>query len=150
MKIIEIVNGIHLYAATVSAKHGKSKTTVKTAIFADGISQARALLAAMYGEDSVVSVTKVSESDLKEAAPNGTASKPTPRVLPNDYSHALVQKALLNQMKRNALHVHPTVDDLRAAESDFEADQKRVDREYEEAVQDKRKWAAIRCRNKAT
>ena len=69
-----------------------------------------------------------------------------PKILPTQYTHALAQKALLNQMKRNALHVKPTIDDLRAARSDFEAEQKRVNREYEDALNDRVKWAAIRKR----
>ncbi len=45
-------------------------------------------------------------------------------------------------MKRNALQVKPTIDDLKAAKSDLEAEQKRIDREYE----NKQKWAEIRKR----
>jgi hypothetical protein len=148
VKITEIVAGMDLFKATIKAKRGKSSITVKTVVFADGISQARALLAAMYGDENVVSVTRIAESHLSEAVPNGTNPlvQPVPRVLPTDYAHDLAQKALLNQMKRNALHVKPTIDDLRAAQSDFEAEQKRVNREYEEAVNDRAKWAGIRKR----
>ena len=53
-------------------------------------------------------------------------------------------------MKRNALHVKPTIDDLRAARSDFEAEQKRVNREYEDALNDRAKWAQIRKRSRDT
>ncbi len=150
MKITEIVNGIHFYVATVRIKRGKTTATAKTIIHAENATQARNLLSLMYGDDSVVSVSKVSESDLKETGTNRTAppqaSKPAPRILPNAYTHSLAKKALVNQMKRNALHVTPTIDDLRAAQSDFEAEQKRIDREYEEAVNNKLKWAEIRKR----
>jgi hypothetical protein len=64
------------------------------------------------------------------------------RLLPTEYAHDLAKKALLNQMKRNALQVKPTIDDLKVAQSDFEAEQKRVNREYE----NKQKWAEIRKR----
>jgi hypothetical protein len=159
MKITEIVNGVHCYVATVRAKRGKTTTTAKTIICAESTTQARNLLSLMYGDNSVVSVSKVSESDLNETnmnqvVPNRTtprpthtqATKPIPRVLPTAYTHKLTQNSLLAQMKRNALHVKPTIDDLRAAQDKFEGEQKRIDREYEEAVNDKFKWAEIRKR----
>jgi hypothetical protein len=144
MKIVEIVNGIHCYVASVRKKRGKSTTTAKTIIFAENPTQARNLLIAMYGDDSVVSVNKVSESDLNETVPNRTKLKPIPNILPTDYAHDLAQKLLLNQMKRNAMIIRPTADDLEAARGDFEAEQKRVDREYE----NKLKWAEIRQNRK--
>ena len=69
-----------------------------------------------------------------------------PRVFPNRYKHDLAQKLLLQQLKRNAMIVRPTRDDLEAARSDFEAEQKRVDLEYEKWAEDKLKWAEIRKR----
>ena len=146
MKIKEIVTGIYIYSATIRIKRRKSSTTAKTVVFADGVSQARALLSAVYGDDAVVSVIRISGSQLTEAVPNRTSSKPVPRILPTDYTHALAQKALFNQMKRNALHVKPTIDDLRAAHDDFETEQKRVNRSYEKALKDREKWAEIRKR----
>jgi hypothetical protein len=149
MKITEIINGIYCFQATVKGNHGKSSTTAKTIVFADGINQARALLGAMYGDENVVSVNRITERQISEAVPNRTKplAQRVPRILPTEYAHSLAQKALLNQMKRNALHVKPTVDDLRAAKSDFEAEQKRVNREYEDAVNDRFKWARIRKEN---
>jgi hypothetical protein len=155
MKITEIVNGIHFYVATVRIKRGKTTATAKTIIHAENATQARYLLSLMYGDNSVISVSKVSESDLSEtnlndAVPNGTTSpqahKPVPRVLPTAYTHKLAQDALVNQMKRNALQLKPTINDLRAAQDKFETEQKRIDREYEEAANDRAKWAAIRKR----
>jgi hypothetical protein len=69
-----------------------------------------------------------------------------PRVFPNRYKRDVVQKFLLKQLKRNAMIIRPTSDDLVAARSDFEAEQKRVDREYEKRAADKLKWAEIRKR----
>ena len=143
MKITEIVNGIYCYTAIVRAVNGKAKTTARTMIFADGINQAKGLLSAMYGKDNVLSVSRASEGQLDEAIPYRTASKPAPRILPTDYTHAIAQKALLNQMKRNALHVKPTIDDLRAAADEFETEQKRIDRAYDEALKARYKWAEI-------
>ena len=159
MKITEIVNGVHSYVATVRVKRGKTTTTAKTIIHAENATQARNLLSLMYGDNSVVSVSKVSVSELDEAnlnqvVPNRTtprpsptrATKPVPRILPTAYTHKLAQNALLAQMKRNALQVKPTVDDLRAAQDKFEGEQKRIDRAYDEALKDRYKWAEIRKR----
>ena len=144
MRITEIINGNFSYSATTRAKCGKNKTTVNTVVFADGMSQARKLLSVMYGEKNVVSVTGVTENQLEEAFPNGTKLLRIPRILPTDFKHDFVQKALLNQMKRNALHVKPTIDDLRAAQSELDSEQKRVNLEYEDAVNDREKWTGIR------
>ena len=155
MKITEIVNGVHCYVATVRIKRGKTTTTAKTIIYAENATQARNLLTAMYGDDSVVSVNKVSESDLNEtnlpkAVPNRTIpradEKPVPRVLPTAYTKKLAQNSLVNHMKRHALQVKPTIDDLRAAQDDFETEQKRIDRVYDVALKDREKWAEIRKR----
>jgi hypothetical protein len=159
MKITEIVNGVHSYVATVRINRQKTTTTAKTIIHAESITQARNLLSAMYGDNSVVSVSKVSESDLNETnliqtVPNRTiprpiptqANKPVPRILPTAYTNKLAQNVLLTQMKRNALQVKPTIDDLRAAQDKFEGEQKRIDRAYDEALKDRYKWAEIRKR----
>ncbi len=164
MKIKEIINCVQSFAATVRIKGGKTTTPSKTIIYAENATQARNLLSAMYGDNSVVSVSKMSESDFSESDLNETnliqtvpfrttprptptqVPKPIPRVLPTAYTHKLAQNALLAQMKRNALQVKPTIDDLRIAQDKFEGEQKRIDREYEEAVNDRAKWAAIRKR----
>ena len=148
--------------ATIRAKRGHTTTTAKTIIHAESITQARNLLSAMYGDNSVVSVSKVAESDLSESnlnetnliktVPNRTTPRLTqtqvakriPRVLPTAYTHKLAQNALLAQMKRNALQVKPTVDDLRAAQDKFETEQKRIDRAYGEMLKHREKWAEIR------
>jgi hypothetical protein len=148
LRIKEIITGVYCYIATVKAKRSKSLSKAKTVVFADGISQARALLAVMYGDENVVSVTRISEIEINETVPNRTkpVAQRIPRVLPTEYTHTLAQKALLNQMKRNALHANPTIDDLNAAQSDFETEKKRVNREYEAAANDRLKWAEIRKR----
>lgn len=74
MKIAEIVNGVNCYVATVKIKRIKTTTTAKTII----TTQARNLLSAMYSGDSVVSVSKVSESDLHETVTDKTAPAHAP------------------------------------------------------------------------
>lgn len=133
---------MYYYAATIRTKHEKSATTVKTLLWANGIREARNLLIAAYGYDSVISLNRVTEDELSEAVPN----RIKPRLLPTAYKDDLIQKAILNQMKLNSLRVQPTVDDLQAAQDEFDVQQKRVNREYDQAVQDRQKWAAIRKR----
>ncbi len=146
MRITEIISNIYCYVATIKVKHGKSNTTTRTIIYADGMSQARALLVASYGENSVLAISRITDSQLDETVPNRTIPQPIPRVLPTAYKHKLAQKALLKQLKRNKLHVKPTIDDLRAANNELNVQQKRVNREYEEALKDRAKWAEIRKR----
>jgi hypothetical protein len=142
MKITEIVNGISAYQAAVKVRHGKSSKTVKTVVFADGISQARAMLSEIFDDSNVMSVSRISEAEINEASLVSPDQIINPRVFPNRYKRDLAQKLLLQQLQRNAVHVKPTIDDLKAAHSDFEAEQKRIDREYE----NKQKWAEIRKR----
>lgn len=109
VRTAEIVNGVYCYLATGRVKRGKTTTTAKTTIFAESTTQARNLLHVIYGDDSVVSASKVSESDLNETVPNNPIpradEKLVPIVLPTAYTHKLAQNALANKMKRNALQV---------------------------------------------
>jgi len=146
VRITEIISNIYCYVATIKVKHGKSNTTTRTIVFADGISQARALIVASYGENSVLAINRITDSQLDETVPNRTKVLQTPKVLPTAYKHKLAQKALLNQLKRNKLHVKPTIDDLRAANNELDVQQKRVNREYENEIKDRQKWAEIRRR----
>ena len=57
MKISEFVNPLPLIFATVRAKTASATSNLKTAIYAEGPSQAQQLLRASYGEDAVVSVS---------------------------------------------------------------------------------------------
>jgi hypothetical protein len=59
MKAEDFLKKYNKYSATVKVKVGGNSTTVNTVIFADNMTQARALLQATYGEKSVVSVNKI-------------------------------------------------------------------------------------------
>ena len=142
MRIDEIVSGIGRYLATVRVKRGKSSMTIKTIVYADGISQARAMLSEIFDDSNVMSVSRISDVEINEASLASADQIINPRVFPNRYKRDLAQKLLLQQLQRNALQVKPSLDDLRAAQSDFEAEQKRVNRDYE----NKLKWAEIRKR----
>jgi hypothetical protein len=132
--------------ASVRAKLEKATITSNTGIYADSTRNSGKLLAAKYGSNVVASFNKVSETELANTAPNKIISKADQRILPTKYAHSRAQKALLNQMKRNALHVKPTIDDLKVAQSDFEAEQKRVNSEYEKWAEGSGKAAEIRKR----
>jgi hypothetical protein len=146
LRIDEVITGINRYLATVRVKRGKSSTTVKTVVYADGISQARAMLSEIFDDSNVMSVSRISDAEINEASLVSAEKIINPRVFPNRYKRDLAQKLLLQQLKRNAMIVRPTADDLEAARSDFEAEQKRVNREYEDWAEDKIKWAEIRKR----
>ena len=147
MRITEIIKNIYCYAATIRAKQANSTLTVKTVIWANGILEAKALLSSMYGADSVVSVTRVTQDQLSEAVPNGTrphaTQKPTPQLLPTALKHNQAQRWLLAQMKQKSQRIKPTKHDLALAQDDFDIEQKRINLEYENVL----KWAEIRKRN---
>ena len=65
MHITEIAPSLKLFTATVKAHYGVNNTaTLKTAIYAEGPSQARQLLSAVYGVNGVMSLM-LDESNLK-------------------------------------------------------------------------------------
>ena len=147
MRITEIIKNIYCYAATIRAKQANSTLTAKTIIWANGILEARALLSAMYGADSVVSVTRVTQDQVSESVPNGARPQvrlqAAPQLLPKALKHNQAQRALLAQMKQKSLRIKPTNHDLTLAQDDFDIEQKRINLEYENAL----KWAEIRTRN---
>ena len=59
MKADDFLKKYNKYSATVKVKVGGNSTSVNTVIFADNMTQARALLQATYGEKSVISVNKI-------------------------------------------------------------------------------------------
>jgi hypothetical protein len=59
MKAKEFLEKINKYSDRVKVKVGGNSTTVNTVVFADNTSQARALLQAAYGDNSVVSLDKL-------------------------------------------------------------------------------------------
>ena len=145
MKITEILENIHCYLAIITLQNNKTNTTAKTIIYTDGLYQAKALLSSMYGDGSVISITRLTEKQIHEAVTANAQAQSVSIPLPNSYKHNLAKKALLKLIKRNSLKIKPTIDDLKSAYSDFDAEQKRVNREYE----NKLNWAEIRSRNKS-
>jgi hypothetical protein len=146
MNIKEIVNEILSFQATVRVKCGDLSNTMKTIIWADSISQARATLSEIFDDSNVMSVSRISEAEINEAGLVSPDQIINPRVFPNRYKRDFAQKLLLKQLKRNAMIVRPTANDLKAARSDFEAEQKRVNSEYEKWAENELKWAEIRKR----
>lgn len=146
MKITEVVAGIYGYVVTLRAYEGKFPAALKTILFASGIAHARAVAVALYGEGNVVAVNPINERKISEVSQSAATLCQSPRIVPTQYTRSLTRRALVDQMKRNVLHVKPTADDLRAAQEEFEAEQKRVNREYQDALEDRYKWAQIRKR----
>ena len=142
MKITEILENIHCYIAIIKLQSKKANSTVKTVIYADGLYQAKALLTSMYGDSSVISITRLTEKQIHEAFTANAQTQSISSLLPTSYKNNLAKKALLKLMKRNSLKIKPTIDDLKSAYSDFDAEQKRVNSEYE----NKLKWIEIRNR----
>jgi hypothetical protein len=60
MKAKDFLDKINKYSATIKVKNGNNTTSVNTVVFADNVSQARAMLQAAYGDNSVVSLDKLS------------------------------------------------------------------------------------------
>ena len=147
MRITEIIKNIYCYSATIRAKQANSTLTVKTVIWANGILEARALLSAMYGADSVVSVTRVTQDQVSESVPNGAGPQvrlqAAPQLLPTAMKHNQAQRWLLAQMKQKSLRIKPTKHDLALAQDDFDIEQKRINIAYEKNL----KWATLRKRN---
>ncbi len=150
VRINEIVNSISAYQASVKVRRGKSNITVKTIVYADGISQARAILSEIFDESNVMSVSRISNAEINEASLVSADRIMNPRIFPNRYKRDLAQKVLLQQLKRNSMIIRPTADDLEAARSDFEVEQKRVNRGYDKWAEDNLKWAEIRKRRLAS
>jgi hypothetical protein len=70
MKINEITNSLPLFLATVRAKTASATSNLKTAIYAEGPSQAQQLLLALYGEDSVLSLSLNEDGGTKTLTPD--------------------------------------------------------------------------------
>lgn len=66
MKINDIVSGISGFLATVRVRRGRSNVTVKTIVFADGISQARAMLSEISDDSNLISVSRINDDKLRE------------------------------------------------------------------------------------
>ena len=69
MLINEIVSPLPLFHALVRAKAANMTLTLKTAIHAEGPTQARQLLTAIYGEGSVQSITQGMTEGTKTLSP---------------------------------------------------------------------------------
>ena len=142
MRVREVIENIYCYIAIIKLQSNKTNATAKTIIYADGLYQAKALLSSMYGNGSVISISRITEKKIHEAVSANAQIQSISDPLPTRYKHNLAKKALLRLMKRNSLKIKPTIDDLKSAHNDFEAEQKRVNREYE----NKLKWDEIRKR----
>jgi hypothetical protein len=135
MKSTEFVPNMRCYQAVIQVRRGTVRATARTLIFAESSLQARVLLEAMYGQGSVASVAQIHEQRLGEvASPNNALVPAEPRVFPTAYRQRLIRNALVNKLKRDALQVNPTIDDIRAARDEFKTLQKRADFQHAEKM----------------
>ena len=72
MKINEFTDNLQAYIAVVRVVLGTSTLAARTQIHAEGVQQARALLARIYGAGNVLALQQIHEANVAEAtqAPN--------------------------------------------------------------------------------
>ena len=61
MRIDEITNGLQTFIATVRVANGSGFTAAKTAVLAEGLMQARAILVRIFGEGNVLAVLETQQ-----------------------------------------------------------------------------------------
>ena len=77
MRIDEITDGLQTFIATVRVANGSALTTAKTAVLAEGLMQARAILARIFGEGNVLVVLEAQSSmtEIEEGTKTLSASE---------------------------------------------------------------------------
>ncbi len=59
MKAIEVTHDLFCFAVTLRVQRRDAATLVRTVVIADGMAQARALIARAYGDNALVSIVRV-------------------------------------------------------------------------------------------
>ena len=76
MRIDEITNGLQTFIATVRVANGSGFTAAKTAVLADGLMQARAILTRIFGEGNVLAVLEAQQmTEIEENTKTLSASE---------------------------------------------------------------------------
>ena len=76
MRIHEITNGLETFIATVRVANGSGSTAAKTAVLADGLMQARAILTRIFGEGNVLAVLEAQQmTEIEEGTKTLSASE---------------------------------------------------------------------------
>ncbi len=76
MRIAEITSGLQTFIATVRVANGSGLTTAKTAVHADGLMQARAILVRIFGEGNVLAVLEAQQmTEIEEGTKTLSASE---------------------------------------------------------------------------
>jgi hypothetical protein len=157
MRLHEFSNPLKHYLATVRVVLHGTSSTVRTTITADTAIDAKKLLAAIVGDNNVLSISHiVSEAPLTDQIQREQAIRPQtvcrraqPRKIaqiqplapttknaqrpisaepiPNQIKHKLIQDKLTRQYMRQLNIVKPTSDDIRIAKNRAATQQKRVD-----------------------
>jgi len=116
MQIIEVINPLKNFIVTVSIKGSQARTIVD----ADSATQARLLLAHLYGEKNVVSVSNINLNEQATVAPT-----------PSQVKHERLVRWLTNRITRIENRPRFTQQDVRKAIDRYETNQKRANLEFE-------------------
>ena len=77
MRINEITNGLQTFFATVRVENNSGLATAKTAVLADGLMEARAILVRVFGEGNVLAVLEAQQQmiEIEEGTKTLSASE---------------------------------------------------------------------------
>ena len=77
MRIDEITDGLQTFIATVRVANGSGFTAAKTAVHADGLMQARAILIRIFGDGNVLAVVEAQQqmTEIEEGTKTLSASE---------------------------------------------------------------------------
>ena len=137
MLIKEVINPLKLFQATVNLRSHNTQSQAKTAIHAESEEQARRLLRALYGADSVVSITIFENSP--ESPP--TAAKTAAKTTKNSAANAVCRLGDTSKRKQSDQLTTEATKTLTADQLRLKslADQKRLVTQSEQRERDRQR-----------
>jgi len=137
MLIKEVISPLKLFQATVNLRSHNTQSQAKTAIHAESEEQARRLLRALYGADSVVSITIFENSP--ESPP--TAAKTAAKTTKNSAANAVCRLGDTSKRKQSDQLTTEATKTLTADQLRLKslADQKRLVTQSEQRERDRQR-----------
>ena len=137
MLIKEVISPLKLFQATVNLRSHSTQSQAKTAIHAESEEQARRLLRALYGADSVVSITIFENSP--ESPP--TAAKTAAKTTKNSAANAVCRLGDTSKRKQSDQLTTEATKTLTADQLRLKslADQKRLVTQSEQRERDRQR-----------
>ena len=137
MLIKEVISPLKLFQATVNLRSHNTQSQAKTAIHAESEEQARRLLRALYGADSVVSITIFENSP--ESPP--TAAKTAAKTTKNSAANAVCRLGDTSKRKQSDQLTTEATKTLSADQLRLKslADQKRLVTQSEQRERDRQR-----------